>query len=78
MTHDEEMIQRGQDVIDGSRLSDETLALMGAIKTLEKARSETCNGPSVIFARVLHAQEYCETLLKEHLFAEDTAESRME
>ena len=26
MTHDEEMIQRGQDVIDGSDLSDEDIA----------------------------------------------------
>ena len=26
MTHDEEMIQRGQDVIDGSDLSDEDMA----------------------------------------------------
>ena len=75
---DDEVVDRGQrNAIDGSVLSDETLALMDAIKTLEKAKMATCYGPHAIFRHVFRAQIYVDNLLKEQLFAEDSAEMRM-
>ena len=77
MTHDEEMIQRGQDAIDGSALSDDTLALMEAVRVLDEARVQLLwNSPMPVYAYVFHALQHVEELLKQRLFAEDSAETR--
>jgi hypothetical protein len=75
---DDEVVDRGQrNAIDGSVLSDETLALMEAVKTLHEAREALCCQPSlVIFQYVSHAEQYVDKLLQQHLFAEDSAEMR--
>lgn len=67
MTHDEEMIQRGQDVIDGSDLSDEDE--LHYINT-ERLRC-SCGAPMCFDCGWCSAQCKCS-------HAEDTAESRME
>ena len=74
---DDEVVDQGQrNAIDGSVLSDETLALMEAVRVLEKARVKLCNSPMPVYAYVLHARQHVDELLKQHLFAEDTAEMR--
>ena len=75
---DDEVVDQGQrNAIDGSVLSDETLALMEAVKTLHEAREALCCHPSlVIFQYVYHAEQYVDKLLQQHLFAEDSAEMR--